>query len=161
MSNPADSWRERLSALRTQRPSRTRDLSLSSVVDEAFDASDPDNVEALLLSFASDIDTSVLQSFENALGRIDPVLYFSSLGRCFGVMATFNPKIATERINYPGRELTTAELNECFSAFAANLAGVDLLVLMRSTIVEWRLLGSDPYRTFFYLSQSFEGKANG
>lgn len=161
MSNPVDSWRERLSVLRTQRPSRTRDLSLSLIVDEAFDVADQDNVEALLLSFTSDIDTSVLQSFENALGRIDHALYFSSLGRCFEVMAKVNPRIATERINYPGRELTAPELNEGFLAFAANLASVDLLVLMRSTIVEWRLLGSEPYRTFFYLSQSFEGKANG
>ncbi|MGV2114199.1 hypothetical protein ACQZ46_23390 [Agrobacterium salinitolerans] len=112
-----------------------------------------------MLSFISDIDTSLLQSFENALGRVDHRRYFSALGHCYQTMMATNSKTATERINYPSRELVGTETKEAFDAFVSCLDSVELLDLMRRTIVEWRLL--EPYRAFFYLSQLVEREVHG
>ncbi|MBX4899254.1 MULTISPECIES: hypothetical protein [Rhizobium] len=57
-------WHLRLANLRNQHPSRMRDIALSHLVDEDFDADDEKNIKELFL-FTSDIDTSLLQSFED------------------------------------------------------------------------------------------------
>jgi len=150
-------WHVRLRDLRSRRPSHARDVALSELFDEPFDGADELNIEQLFLSFISDIDTSVLQSAENAFGHVEFQKYFASLGRCFAEMMAANPKIAIERLNFPSRELDDAETRIAFSVFAAGVNDVELLGAMRATIVEWRLLGNEPYRTFFYLSQSLEG----
>lgn len=159
--NTAPAWHLRLANLRDQRPSRPRDIALSALVDEDFDAADEQNIEELLLSFVADVDTSVLQSFENALGRAEYRRYFLALGRCYARMSAVSPRVATERINFPARELGEAEVKESFNEFVAGLEQLELLELMRRTIVEWRLLGSEPYGTFFNLSQLVEGGVNG
>ncbi|WP_434713684.1 hypothetical protein NMA58_25560 (plasmid) [Rhizobium sp. YTUHZ045] len=154
-------WHLRLANLRNQHPSRMRDIALSHLVDEDFDADDEKNIKELLLSFTSDIDTSLLQSFENALGRVDHRRYFLALGRCYQTMMAINPKVATERINYPSRELVGTETKEAFDPFVSCLDSVELLEPMRRMIVEWRLRGSEPYRAFFYLSQLVVGDVHG
>lgn len=73
-------------------------------------------------------------------------------------MMAINPKTATERINYPSRELVGTETKEAFDAFVSCLDSVELREPMRRTIVEWRLLGREPYRAFFYLSRLIEEK---
>lgn len=159
--NTAPAWHLRLANLRDQRPSRSRDIALSALVDEDFDPADEQNIEELLLSFVADVDTSVLQSFENALGKAEYRHYFFALGRCYARMSAVSPRVATERLNFPARELSEAEVKESFNEFVAGLEKLEFLELMRRTIVEWRLLGSEPYRTFFNLSQLVEGEVNG
>ena len=52
--NTAPAWHLRLANLRDQRPSRSRDIALSAIVDEDFDAADEQNIEELLLSFVAE-----------------------------------------------------------------------------------------------------------
>lgn len=150
------SWHVRLANLRSQRSSQNRDLELSELFDEPFDDKDARNLEQLFLAFISNIDTSVLQGAENAFGRVQFPHYFAALGRCFGKLMSTDPKTATERLNFPPRALSDAEIRQAFSAFEAGLDDRSLLEEMRATIVKWRLLGDEPYRTFFYLSQSLK-----
>jgi len=153
-------WQIRLKQLCKQRPSNIRDVALSIIVDEDFDIDKEENINQLFLAFTEDIDISVLQSFENALARADVNTYYAALGRCYEAMAHANPRIATERINFPAKALSQSEKNEAYEVFSQNLRDHRLFDVMRKTIVEWRLLGDEPYRTFF-MSSLIKGGQNG
>ena len=156
-SENSASWADRLLVLRGLRPSVRRDIELSHLFDEPFDGDIDRCVDQLFLSFTSQIDLSVLQAAENAFGRVDYRDYYLGLGRCFEVMVAISPKIAVERINYPSRELLGAEMEEGFRLLISGFASSEPLAIMRHTIVEWGLLDNEPYRTFFHLSQLWEG----
>lgn len=152
------SWADRLCTLRGLTPSAQRDVDLADLFDEPFDGENGACIDQLFLSFTSQIDSSVLQGAENAFGRVGYREYYLGLVRCFEVMMEISPRITVERINYPSRELLGAKVEEGFWLFVSGLKRLAALDLMRNTIVEWQLMGGDPYRTFFSLAREGEAR---
>jgi len=152
------SWANRLCALRGLKPSARRDVDLADLFDEPFDGDNEACIDQLFLSFTSQIDSSVLQESENAFGRVGYREYYSGLGRCFEAMAEINPRIAVERINYASRKLLGEEVEEGFRLFISGLRSLELLELMRRTIIEWRLMNSEPYCSFLSLAGGGEAR---
>jgi hypothetical protein len=145
-----EKWRLDLYKHLEMSATRHRDILLSNDTEYEFNPLDPKNATVLLHAFSIDVDSSVLQSFEGALGRVDRYVYFDSLGRCFQSLFHVNKRIAVERINYPG-QIPGADTVKCYAMFRQHLSA-NLLTEMRKTIIEWRLRATEPYSTFFQLS---------
>jgi hypothetical protein len=141
-------WRERLKNALAEPCARERDHLLSDLAYEAVGTEDPELVDGLFSVFELPLDSSLLQSFVNALGSTSFELYSRGFARRAGTLLSHASTWAASLVDYPGRQVTQHEVQALVDAVFAQQGGRSNLATLQALVLDSGLASDEPWRTF-------------
>jgi hypothetical protein len=145
------SWRLRLRAALAMPHAREADHTLAELAYEVLGTSDPETIDMLMAVFTQGLDSSLLQSYVNALGSVPFDAYCSAYARNLPVLLEKAPRWAVSLLDYPGGDMSEADCAQLVAAVLDGEGGPALLDSIGSLIEQLRLSSDHPWGTVLRL----------
>ena len=145
------SWKLRLLAALAMPQAREADRTLAALPYEVVGASDPETIDTLMAVFTHRLDSSLLQSYVNALGSVPFDAYCSAYARNLPELLEKAPRWAVSLLDYPGSEMSLAQCAQLVAAVRGRDGGAALLDGLGSLIEDLRLSSEHPWSAILRL----------
>lgn len=148
MEMDVEFWGKRLVELLREKRSRANDQELVALVYQPVDSSHSNFLPVLFSAYESNLDSSILQGFWNALGRASPDKYYIALAKMIANIYQINPDRAVELLHFPGLQPSKSDQIEYFRKFLSSLDDVEIANKLSNRIVQLQLINDQPWNTF-------------
>jgi hypothetical protein len=154
-------WANCLSDLLKEKRSRANDQKIVNTVYMPVDSNHSSFLPVLFSAYESNLDSSILQGFWNALGRTNPENYYLDLAKRIAKIYHANPDRAVELLHFPGEQPNNINQTNYFKIFLSSLEDLEISHKLHDHIAQLQLTNEQPWKEFCQIVKKFAKENNG